>query len=122
MMLSAIYLLYSRETAELMTQYSGNFLFAVGAILVLTGFSFLDIFINDILPKQYSVMCIYNRRHLVFMGMALASFGVSAVLISEDVVGASMFRLWLDGGIATSMAILDIFSRHGGSKCQSGTR
>lgn len=75
----------------------------------------LDIFVNDVLPDKYKLLVAYNHRHLIYMLMALAMFSISGAI--TYIYGSTFYlaRLWLDGIIATVVAILDIFARHRGT-------
>lgn len=81
---------------------------AIGVSII----ALLDSFINDILPNKYQFKPAYQYRHLVYMGLALISFSLSAALLITYGGSILVGRLWLDGAIATAIAILDIFARH----------
>jgi hypothetical protein len=80
--------------------------------LVVGFIALLDIFINDILPNKYSFKQAYLYRHLVYMSLSLISFSLSAGLLITFGGSILVGRLWLDGAVAASVAVLDIFARH----------
>ena len=80
--------------------------------LVVGVIALLDIFINDILPNKYSFKQAYLYRHLVYMSLSLISFSLSAGLLITFGGSILVGRLWLDGAVAATVAVLDIFARH----------
>lgn len=87
-----------------------DFLFwaAIGVCVV----AIIDTFINDFLPNKYIFKYAYQYRHIVYMLLALISFSLSAGLLSAYGGSILVGRLWLDGIVATFVAILDLFARH----------
>lgn len=82
--------------------------------IVVCVIALLDVFVNDILPSKYRFAHAYNFRHIIYMCMALISFSLSAGLLLTFGGSILVGRLWLDGSIASAVAILDIFARHKG--------
>jgi hypothetical protein len=80
-----------------------------------------DSFVNDILPNKYNFKHAYMYRHLVYMGMALISFSLSAGLLITYGGSILVGRLWLDGVVAACVAVLDIFARHRKNSWRYGT-
>lgn len=112
-MLSVFSILF--EPASIHAQVVGSanlptalFYAALGVGLV----ALFDIFINDILPNKYSFKHAYLYRHLVYMSLALISFSLSAGLLITFSGSILVGRLWLDGVVAATVAVLDIFARH----------
>lgn len=91
------------------------------AAVVVCAFGIIDAFINDFLPNKYIFKHTYMYRHLIYMSMALISFSLSAGLLHEYGGSFLVGRLWLDGLIATIVAILDLFARHRENSWRSGT-
>jgi ABC-type Na+ efflux pump permease subunit len=98
-----------------------------GSLLVLTaigaiaGIAFMDIIVNDLAPNKYQLKIFYDNRHILYMALSLGMYGISAAMIFTYGASAVLIRLWLDGGVAAAVAVLDIFARHRGVSWQSGT-
>lgn len=87
--------------------------FLVLSALALCLLSVIDIVVNDFLSNKYKLSWLIDYRHLIYMGLALLCFSLSAGIIV--VYGTTFFlgKLWLDGSIATIVAFLDILGRRG---------
>lgn len=81
----------------------------------------LDIIINDFAPDRFVFKPAYEYRHLIYMALALISFSISISIIEAFGTSLLLGRLWLDGIVASVVAILDIFARHRGTSWLSGT-
>lgn len=83
-------------------------------LIVVCGIAMIDLFVNDFLPNKYKLLVLYHKRHVFYMIFAFGMFSISAVI---TIVHGSTFylaRLWIDGFMAATVAILDIFARHKG--------
>lgn len=95
--------------------------FVLGIITMIAVAAIVDLIVNDFMPNKYKIMIFYNKRHLIYMGMSLGMYGMTAAIILTEHSGVVLLRLWLDGFIAAVIAVLDIFARHGkGILWQSG--
>ena len=86
--------------------------------LVLCLVALVDVIVNDFAPDKYKFEWALNYRHLVYMGLAVLAFSLSAGVITAFGTTLFLCRLWLDGIVATLVAFLDILGRRGysGSK------
>ena len=95
-------------------------LFLIWALLGVCSIATLDIFFNDILPRNYYLLWLYNKRHITYMVMAIGMYGITAAIILTNDQATIMIRMWLDGFFATMVAVLDVLSRHRGTPWHSG--
>jgi hypothetical protein len=103
------------EPASIHAQVVGSANLPIALFYTALGVGFvalLDIFINDILPNKYSFKQAYLYRHLIYMSLSLISFSLSAGLLITFSGSILVGRLWLDGVVAATVAVLDIFARH----------
>lgn len=95
--------------------------FMFTSAIVVCGAALVDAFINDFLPNKYRLIQSYKYRHLIYMALSLNSFSLSAGLLHDYGGSFLIGRLWLDGLIATIVAVLDLFARHRENSWLSGT-
>lgn len=72
-----------------------------------------DVFINDLLPKQFQLQNVKRHRHFVLMGIAIGALsvaGVVAINVGTSVLHASL-ALPIFG--ATCLAVMDVYARGG---------
>ena len=73
----------------------------------------LDVFINDLLPKQFQMKNVKRHRHFLLMGIAIGCLSVAAVVAIN--VGVSVLHSTLALPIwgAACLALMDVYARDG---------
>ena len=100
------------RTSELVTA-SGHFGWhAVAMISFLSFCGILDVFVNDLLPFEINLPYIYNRRHVLFMFMAIGSVAMSGVMATSEGWSFVMLKFLLDATFSCALAYLEMFPRH----------
>lgn len=85
---------------------------AVAGLAAISFVALAESFISAFVPS-WSCRFLRNRRHTLFMGMALGQLclGYAVIVYSPSSTGL-MLRLTLDATMATAVAYLDLFARH----------
>lgn len=115
-MISTIIISIFEPESMYYTQLLNNGYEGIFVLCVFSFFTFLcviDLVINDFMPNKYKFMILYDNRHIIYMAIALCAYGLSAAVILTDHSSIVLIRVWLDGFIAATVAVLDIFARHG---------
>lgn len=86
----------------------------IWSALLLCFLAVVDIIVNDLAPPKYVLKFTYNHRHIIYMCLGVLSFSISVAVAKTYGTSFYMCRLWLDGGIAAVVAVLDIFGRYRG--------
>lgn len=90
----------------------GKIVIFVSCAIVLA--ALIDTVVNDFMSDRYKIITLYNKRHLIYMAIAMAMYAQSAaIILTNHDTSLVLVRLWLDGFIAAMVAVLDIFARYG---------
>ena len=71
----------------------------------------LDVFINDLLPRQFCLNFVKKHRHFLLMALAIGPMSMAFVIAKE--VGWSVLHISLSLPIAGTMllAVMDVYAR-----------
>jgi hypothetical protein len=83
-----------------------------GAVL-LTIVALFDACLSDRrnIVNKYGLDIIANNRHIVYMGLSLCMYGITAAVLSTGVSDTVVHRLMLDGAIAAAIAAFDVYTK-----------
>jgi len=86
---------------------------AIGTAIILTIVALVDAFISDHRDcvNKYKLNIIANNRHIIYMGLSLCMYGITAAVLSTGVSDTVVHRLMLDGVIAAVIAVFDVYTK-----------
>lgn len=86
----------------------------LSALFAMGLFSLADVIVNDLMPERYSLDALRNQRHTGYSAVAMATLGLSYVVLHEYGYTAQLLTYWVDAAFALSVAYLDLRARHRG--------
>jgi predicted membrane channel-forming protein YqfA (hemolysin III family) len=72
----------------------------------------LDVIINDLMPDRFTLPAVKEHRHLVYVGMALATLGMAYAIVRAEGWTSMLIVYGVDFAAALAVAPLDLFARH----------
>lgn len=101
-------------THRLISQSGAAGWWLVALLAVVAGAGIVDVIVNDILPDRFHLLCIKQRRHLLYIGLAMGEASLCFVFAMGEGGWwrALLLPFLLDAAVAALVAFLDLFQRH----------
>lgn len=102
-----------RATAGILMERSYEVVWwLIPCVAALAVIGLIDVLVNDFMPKSFMLLVIHDHRHLLLIGMAFGSMGISAAIATSDGWSTILLKYWLDSVFAAGLSFLEMFPRH----------
>ena len=85
-------------------------LIAISLLAFIAALGILDVFINDVLPERFSLVCTHRHRHVVFMMLAIGQIALILALVKADDLRPAAARYLLDAVMSAWIAVLGVLA------------